>query len=171
MSASRPSALARSSTDGSPVTLMATTTRKPSRPANPNAAVVGAKAKDVGGAIASTARRVPGPALMAGAAAASLAGGLAIGSRVGSRGALAALSHRRRSVLGLPIGSKPKLATTAASLGRGARQLGAATSKASTTADDIHKIREHLEQDNRRSPIEVVLDGLTHRGSTHRRAR
>ena len=150
---------------------MATTTSKPSRSANAAAAAVGPKAKDVGGAIASTARRARGPALMAGAAAASLAGGLVIGSRIGSRSALAALSHRRRNVLGLPVGSKPTLATTARALGRGAKQIGAATSKASTTADDIHKIRAHLEQDNRRSPIEVVLDGLTHRGGAHRRGR
>ena len=44
--------------------------------------------------------------------------------------------------------------------------------KASNTgADDIRAIREQLENANRRSPIEVVLDGLTHRPGIGKRER
>jgi hypothetical protein len=102
------------------------------------------KAKSAGGTVASTARRAAVPALAAGSAAAGLAGGLVIGSRVGTR--------RRRGRLGTML----KLAGAAGRVAKAAR-------RASSTADDIRAIREYLETVNRRSPIEVVLDGLTHR--------
>ena len=47
--------------------------------------------------------------------------------------------------------------------------LGAAAGKAGSTTDDVHKIREELEHANRRSPVEVLLDGLTHRRGAHKR--
>ena len=98
--------------------------------------------------VAGTARRAAGPALTAGAAGvAGLAGGLLIASRVG----------RRRSAGALALAS--------------AKRFAAAAGKASNTADDIRAIREQLENANRRSPIEVVLDGLTHRPGTGKRER
>ena len=113
------------------------------------------RAKDAGDTVASIAQRSTGPALAAGAAAAGLAGGLLIGSRVtpGRR-----LFGRRRS-------------GAAVALASGARRAAAMAGKASNTADDIRAIREQLENANRRSPIEVVLDGLTHRPGTGRRER
>jgi len=48
----------------------------------------------------------------------------------------------------------------------GAKRLAATAVKASSTADDIHALREHVETLNRRSPIEVLLDALTHRRGT-----
>ena len=95
-------------------------------------------------AVVDTARKAPKPALAAGAAAAGLAGGLLIGSKVGN-----GLFVRRRTGAALALA--------------GARRLAATAVKASHTADDIHAIREQLENANRRSPIEVVLDGLTAR--------
>jgi hypothetical protein len=92
------------------------------------------------------------PALAAGAAAAGLAGGLWLGSRIGT-----GLLVRRRS------GSALARA--------GAKRLATGVVKAAHTADDIHAIREQLENANRRSPIEVVLDGLTHRPGTGARRR
>jgi hypothetical protein len=106
------------------------------------------KAKSAGDTVAETARRAAGPALTAGAAAvAGLAGGLLIASRVG----------RRRSAGTLALAS--------------AKRFAAAAGKASNTADDIRAIREQLDNANRRSPIEVVLDGLTHRPGTGKRER
>ena len=84
--------------------------------------------------------------MAAGAAAAGLAGGLAIGSRVAAR---------RHS--------------TARALAGGARGIVAAVGKASTAADDVRMLREQLDSLNRRSPVEVLLDGLTHRRGAHRR--
>ena len=55
--------------------------------------------------------------------------------------------------------------------GDAAKRVAAAAGKASNTADDIRAIREQLDNANRRSPIEVVLDGLTHRPGTQQRKR
>ena len=107
--------------------------------------------------------------LAAGAAAAGLAGGLAIGSRMPSRrrGARALLAPRR-TVLGRPVGPKSPLLVTAETLGKAAKQIGSAAGRASVTTDEARQIREQLEKANRRSPLEVVLDGLTHRRGAHR---
>jgi hypothetical protein len=122
---------------------MAATKARTRAGSNSNGAID--KAKHAGDAVAGTARRAAGPALTAGAAAAAgLAGGLLIGSRVG----------RRRSAGALALAS--------------AKRFAAAAGKASNTADDIRSIREQLEHANRRSPIEIVLDGLTHRRGAHK---
>lgn len=78
----------------------------------------------------------------AGAAAAGLAGGLVIGSRMASK--------------------RPGLRSFA-------RALASVTEQASVTTSELRQVREHLENANRRSPLEVVLDGLTHRRGAHRR--
>ena len=144
---------------------MATTGTTPS--ANGHAVgEIGEKAKD---AVVSAARHARGPALAAGATAAGLAGGLVLGSRIRTRGPLAALVLGRRKVLGVPVGPKPSFAAAAMALGQGTRKVGEATGKASGAADDLTQLREQLEVLNRRSPVEVVLDGLTHRRGTHRR--
>jgi hypothetical protein len=41
-------------------------------------------------------------------------------------------------------------------------------SQLSDTKDEARQIREHLKMANKRSPIEVVLDGLTHRRGAHK---
>jgi hypothetical protein len=117
-----------------------------------------AKAKDAGDTVSSAARSASRPALTAGAAAAGLAGGLALGARLGSRGGLAALVKPRPRVLGVPIGRKSGLHRAVETLG-----------KLAATTDDVKKVREELEKANRQSPVEVLLDGLTHRRGAHRR--
>jgi hypothetical protein len=108
------------------------------------------RTREAGDGVARTARRVGRPALAAGAAAAGLAGGLLVGSRVDMR-----RSRRTRRALALAA----------------VKNLASAAGKASNTADDLRAIREQLENANRRSPIEVVLDGLTHRPGTGKRER
>jgi hypothetical protein len=119
------------------------------------------KAKEAGDAVASAARRAPAGAVAAGAAAAGLAGGLVLGARVTPRGGLL----KPVKVLGMPIGRRRGAARA---LARGTRRVASAASKASSTADDIRAIRQQLEHANRRSPIEIVLDGLTHRRGAHK---
>ena len=109
------------------------------------------------------ARGARGPIVAAGAAAAGLAGGLAIGSRRGGM-----LTPRRR-LLGMPIGRKSAALRTFEVLRDGAKHLNAATSQISGTTEDVREIREQLDKVNRKSPLEVVLDGLTHRRGAHRR--
>jgi hypothetical protein len=137
---------------------MAATRSQPTLTGPANGAV--AKAKEAGDTVASAARRAPAGALAAGAAAAGLAGGLALGARVrpGRR------MIKTTKVLGMPVGRRSKARTIA----RGARRAAVAAAKASSTADDIRAIRQQLEHANRRSPIEIVLDGLTHRRGAHK---
>jgi len=126
---------------------MATTTR--SNTASNGAHGVRVKAKEAGGTVASVARRAPSPAVAAGAAAAGLAGGLLLGSRLAPR--------------------RGALASSAFALADGMRRATSAADKVTTTIEEIRGVREQLENLNRRSPVEVLLDGLTHRRGAHRR--
>jgi hypothetical protein len=149
--------------------MAATKTRsRPSANGTPASSAV-AKAKEAGDAVATAGRRAKGPMLTAGAAAAGLAGGLALGSRNWKRRGLGALLAPRRKVLGVPFGRKNGVVRTAEGLGQVARGLRSATKQVSATTDDVHEIREQLDKANRQSPLEVVLDGLTHRRGAHKR--
>ena len=68
----------------------------------------------------------------------------------------------------MPIGRAPTSVAAARALAGGTRRLASAGKRVSRTAEDIHEIREHLEQANRQSPIEVLLNGLTHRRGANR---
>jgi hypothetical protein len=57
---------------------------------------------------------------------------------------------------------------TAELLRDGARQLDSATGRVTGSREELRQVREQLDQVNRRSPLEVVLDGLTHRRGAHR---
>ena len=131
----------------------------------PGASIAG-KAKDVGGTVASNA---PEAARAIGYAAAGLAGGLALGTRLAPGRKIGPLAVRRRRVLGVPVGRKPASVAAAHALAGGVQRLASAGSHVSRAADDIHELRAQLEQLNRRSPVEVLLDGLTHRRGGHRR--
>ena len=108
--------------------------------------------------------------LTAGATAAGLAGGLVLGSRAKSkRHGVAALLAPQRKILGVPVGRRNGVVRTAKALRQVARELGSATHQVSAATDEVRQVREELEKTSRRSPIEVVLDGLTHRRGAHRR--
>jgi hypothetical protein len=142
-------------------------TRTKSHQASPNGVISkpAAKAKEAGETVTEAAGRAKGPLAAAGVAAA-LAGGFVLG-RAGSK--RVGLFPRRRKVLGLRIGPKTGLERTADVLEKLADGLGSVAGQASSTTDDVHKIRDQLEQANRQSPVEVLLDGLTHRRGAHKR--
>jgi hypothetical protein len=146
---------------------MASTKQRSKTASNGSAATVSPAVKDVGGTATDIARRARGPMLAAGAAAAGLAGGLVAGSRLGSKRRRPLIGRRRR-LLGIPLGPKPGVLRTMELLRDGARHLDSATGRLSDTTDDVHSIREQLDKANRQSPIEVLLDGLTHRRGAHR---
>jgi len=141
---------------------MPTASKSRSAPwSNGNTAVE--KAKDAGGSVTAAAQKAKGPAVAAGAAAVGLAGGLALGSRLNA--------GPRRTVLGVQLGRRSKLQWTVQTLGKAAQGLGSATRQVSSTTDDIRQVREELERANRQSPIEVLLNSLTHRRGAHRHER
>ena len=113
-----------------------------------------------------TVRRTPPVARAAALAAAGVAGGLVLGSRMPpKRGGL--VPGRRRRVLGVPIGREAASVTAAKALADGARRLVSAAQPLTSAVDEVQEVRKQLEQANKRSPVEVVLDGLTHRRGAH----
>jgi hypothetical protein len=129
---------------------MAATRARPAPSPNGGTAKPVAKGKHAGVAVRPAAGRAKGPLLAAGATAAALAGGLALGTKLGGR-------------------RKSGLRRTADVLEKLADGLASAAGQAATATDDMKKIREELEQVNRQSPVEVLLDGLTHRRGAHKR--
>lgn len=130
--------------------MAATKTRSTQTANGSSASSVVARAKDTGDSIATAARKTRGPMLAAGATAAGLAGGFVLGSR--------ARSKRKNGVV-----------RTAKALGHVARELSSASNRVSAATGEVRQVREELEKTTRRSPIEVLLDGLTHRRGAHKR--
>jgi hypothetical protein len=118
-------------------------------------------AQHTGHAIGEAASKAKGPALTGGAAIAGLVGGMAIAAR-----------GRRRKVLGIPIpGTRrplvqikaPRRKGVAKDVVKAAGTMGKAGGQAAELASEVRQAREQLERPSRRSPIEVVLEGLTAR--------
>jgi hypothetical protein len=104
--------------------------------------------------IASGASKAKGPALTGGAAVAGLVGGMAIASRGG-----------RRRVLGIPVpGTRRPLVQIKAPRRKDvAKDVVKAGGQMAELASEVRQARQQLDGGRRRSPIEVVLDGLTAR--------
>ena len=105
-------------------------------------------AKSTGDAVGSTAKKLRTPALAAGAGLAGLAGGIAL------------TRSRQRKVLGVPLPGR----NTTKHLAGAAKNIGALAEQAGHVAEQARVAGEALGGDEaRRSPIEVVLQGLTRR--------
>jgi hypothetical protein len=122
---------------------------------------VASGAQHTGQAIGGAASKAKGPALTGGAALAGLVGGMAIAARGG-----------RRRVLGVPVpGTRRPLVQIKAPRRRGvtkevvkaAGQMGNAGRQMAELATEVRLARQQLDSGGRRSPIEVVLEGLTAR--------
>ena len=110
-------------------------------------------AKSTGHAVGQAAVKVKGPAIAGGAALAGLAGGLALaGTRV-----------RSRKVLGVPVPRRSRLTKTGKSLGQVAGQVGSASRQLAVLTEEVRRAREQADKADRRSPVEVLLSGLTNR--------
>jgi hypothetical protein len=104
------------------------------------------------------ARKSGTPAIAAGAALAGLAAGAALASRgnlFGGRLLGGGLPGAARAVSGR--------GGTARTLLQASQQLNSATCSLNDLAGEIRKVRELAEAGRNRSPIEVVLQGLTRR--------
>jgi hypothetical protein len=118
---------------------------------------VASGAKTTGNALGTATQKARVPAVASGAALAGLAGGLAIASRGG-----------RRRILGVPVpGTRRPLIKVTAPRRSGMkgvrRDLTKAARQAGELASEVRLVRQQLEGSRRRSPIEVVLEGLTSR--------
>ena len=118
-------------------------------------------AQQTGHAIGEAASKAKGPALTGGAALAGLVGGMAIAAR-----------GDRRKVLGVPIpGTRrplvqikaPRRNNVGKDVVKAAGRMGKAGGQMAELASEVRMAREQLERPRRRSPIEVVLEGLTSR--------
>jgi hypothetical protein len=101
------------------------------------------------GDIASKAK---GPAIAAGAAAAGVAGGMLIA--------------QRRSKPSLLARGGSTMESASKGLLRASENVGKASERVGHLSEEVRRVREGIEAGGkRRSPIEVVLDGLTRRPS------
>jgi hypothetical protein len=124
---------------------------------------VGTAAGKVGGTVGTAADKVgtaadkaKGPALVGTVAAASLVGGLALGSRVLSRG--------RRSKLHVPgLNGGGALKSVAHEFRSVGKEIGKSGFRLGVGDVDMSLQSGRKDKDNRDSPLEVVLDGLTRR--------
>jgi hypothetical protein len=110
------------------------------------------KAKDAGQAVARTASKAKMPLLAGGAALAGAAGGLALGTRQ---------AHRKRG-RGMAV-RRPHLKMNSHDLARAAKGVGAFGAQMGHLASEMQRAREEGNGARRRSPVEVVLEGLTSR--------
>jgi hypothetical protein len=118
-------------------------------------------AQNAGHAIGTAASKTKGPAIAGGAAIAGLVGGMTLASRGG-----------RKRVLGVPVpGTKrpllkvkrPTRVKTTRDLMKAAGHMGNAGRQMAELATEVRLAREQMGNGRRRSPVEVVLDGLTAR--------
>jgi hypothetical protein len=112
---------------------------------------VGSAASDAGHAVGSAASAAKAPAVAGGAALAGLVGGMAI-----ARGG-------RRRVLGLPVPGTRRPLVKINGRGSGTKQLMKTGRQMAELAVEVRQARQQLATERKRSPIEVVLDGLTSR--------
>jgi hypothetical protein len=108
-------------------------------------------AQSAGRTVGSAANAAKVPAVAGGAALAGLVGGMAI-----ARGG-------RRRVLGVPVPGTRRPLVKINGRGSGTKQLMKTGRQVAELAVEVRQARQQLATERRRSPIEVVLDGLTAR--------
>jgi hypothetical protein len=105
---------------------------------------------EAGQSVGKAASKAKAPLLAGGAAVAGAAGGLVLGARAGRR------SKAMR---------RPKVKIRSRDIARAARDVGQFGMDVGQLASELRRNREQANGAKRRSPVEVVLDGLTHRGN------
>jgi len=104
---------------------------------------------------AAVASKAKVPLLAGGAALAGAAGGLVMGARHGRHGGRLTRAMQRR----------PKVKVDSHDIAKVAKEVGKAGAQVGHLASELQLARETANGGKRRSPVEVVLDGLTHRRS------
>jgi hypothetical protein len=110
------------------------------------------KAKTAGQAVGSAASKAKVPLIAGGAALAGAAGGLALATRQGHRRSGLVRSMRR-----------PKVKLTSRDVAKAAKGVGNFSAQMGELATELQRAREETGNGRHRSPVEVVLQGLTAR--------
>lgn len=108
----------------------------------------GSAMSDTGRSVGQMARKAKTPLLAGGAAVAGAAGGLALGAR----------QARKSKMM-----RRPKMKIDSHDLAKAAKSVGRFGMDMGELASELRKNREETNGAKHRSPVEVVLDGLTHR--------
>jgi hypothetical protein len=112
-------------------------------------------AKDAGQAVGRAASKAKVPLVAGGAALAGAAGGLALGVHQ---------AHRRRGMMAVP--RRPQLKVNSRDLAKAAKEVGTFGAQMGHLASELQRTREVANGGRQhRSPVEVVLEGLTARRS------
>jgi len=100
-----------------------------------------------------TASKATLPLVAGGAALAGAAGGMA----------LAASKRARKSGIGKALTRKPKIKIDSSHVAKAAKEVGNFSAQVGELASELQRARESADGKKHRSPIEVVLQGLTAR--------
>ncbi len=111
------------------------------------------KAKDAGHAVSGAASKAKVPLVAGGAALAGAAGGLMVGAQARRHGGLR------------PSRRRPLVKMRSRDLAKAAREVGSFGAQVGHLASELQHVREEANGAKRRSPVEVVLEGLTARRS------
>ena len=127
----------------------------------------GGALSSAGSALGGAAKKAKTPAIAGGAALAGLAGGIALAARdTGPKRVLGVpVPGTRRPLVTLkvksPRGSKAKSASK--DILKAAEEVGSAGRQVSNLLGEVDRVRAAIDRPKRRSPVEVLLEGLTSR--------
>jgi hypothetical protein len=121
--------------------------------------------QSTGDAVGTAAKTAKGPALVGGAALAGLAGGLAIAARgSGPRKLLGVpVPGTRRPLVKINTPGRVKARDVSKDLLKAANEVGSAGRHVGQLVSEVQRVRTELDSGKRRSPLEIVLEGLTSR--------
>jgi hypothetical protein len=114
-------------------------------------------AKNAGHTVASTAKRLKAPAIAAGVGLAGLAGGIALGRAKNKKGFHIPLPGRTAAK-----GTSNKLSSAAKNVGAVAERTGQIAERVRLASEAVAG-KDGKNTAPRRSPVEVLLEGLTRR--------
>jgi hypothetical protein len=113
---------------------------------------IGGKAKSAGKSVGKAASKAKVPLVAGGAAIAGAAGGMA----------LAASKQGRKNRLAKAMTRRPKVKVTSKDVAKAAKEVGNFSAQVGELADELQRARKSADGKHR-SPVEVVLQGLTAR--------
>jgi hypothetical protein len=108
-------------------------------------------------AVGNAADKAKMPLVASGAVLAGVAGGLVLGTR----------HARRHKGIGMAIPRRPQMKVKSADVAKAAKEVGSFGAQLGHLANELQQARESTNGGTHRSPLEVVLEGLTARRSRH----